>query len=270
MPFFWRGQAHVTNRRRQPVVGSALERLEGRIVMSTATASKVATTTTLQVSQTTAERGQFVPLTATVENAKTGAPVADGVVRFILQGPGHETLGTTRLNKKGQTSLNKGALTRLGQAQIQAMYIPSTTHFATSQSAPEGVTVVPAAVTSFKITSERYRSHNGKPISFTVTALGPNHKPDTNFTGTIEISSPTDNQPVYPPHFYVSLGISAPAPIATGLASIPNAVYTFTPADHGSHTFNSGITFNKGGAEVLMVTQTNNNLIIGKATYGVA
>jgi hypothetical protein len=270
MPFFRRGPAQVTNRKRQPVVGQALERLEGRVVMSTATASKVATITTLHVSTTTAEQGAFVPLTASVENARTGAPVSYGVVRFVLQGSGHEVLGTTRLNKKGQTYFNKGDLERLGVAQITAEYIPTSSHFATSQSAPTGVTVVPATVTSFGITSYLYRGHPGKPISFTVTALGPNHKPVTNFTGTIQISSPTDDQTIYPPHFYASLGISAPTPITTDLAVIPHTTYTFSPADHGSHTFISGITFNKGGAQVLLVTQTNNNTVYGSAKYGIA
>jgi hypothetical protein len=36
------------------------------------------------------------------------------------------------------------------------------------------------------------------------------------------------------------------------------------------HTFVGGITFNKGGAQILMVTQTNNMYVYGKATYGIA
>jgi hypothetical protein len=219
---------------------------------------------------TTAEKGQYVPLTATVENSTTGAPVGAGVVRFVLDGPGNKVLGTTRLNKHGATTFTRGNFTRLGVSLVHAMYIPSSGHYVGSQSAAQGVNVVPATVTSFAITSDLYRSHPGKPVTFTVTALGPNHKPITNYTGVVQISTPTDNQTVYPASFYVNLGLSAPSPVTTDLANIPNPVYQFKPSDHGMHTFVGGITFNKGGAQILMVTQTNNMYVYGKATYGIA
>jgi hypothetical protein len=268
MPFFWRGRGHVTNRGRQRVLGETLERLEGRIVLSATSGAKVLTT--LSVSSTTAEKGQFVPVTATVENARTGAPVVKGTVRFVLVAPSYEVLGNTRINKKGVTNFSKGNLTHLGVNEVQALYLPPSSDHATSRSAPQAVNVVPATVTSFAIVSSKYYANSGKPITFTVTALGPNHKPVTNFIGTIQISSPTDNQTKYSAHFYANLGISAPSPVTTGLADIPVATYTFKPGDHGSHTFTSGITFHKGGAQVLMVTQTDNNSVHGTATYGIS
>ena len=43
----------------------------------------------------------------------------------------------------------------------------------------------------------------------------------------------------------------------------------FTLADHGSHTFVGAVTFGKGGAETLQVTQANNHEVRGKSTFAI-
>jgi hypothetical protein len=67
-----------------------------------------------------------------------------------------------------------------------------------------------------------------------------------DYTGTIELVSPTDHA-----------------------AKFPSKKYTFTSADQGTHEFAGGITFRKGGAEVLKVDQFGNTRISGKATFGI-
>ena len=37
-----------------------------------------------------------------------------------------------------------------------------------------------------------------------------------------------------------------------------------------THHFVGGVTFNKGGAEILKVTQANNAKVFGKATFAIA
>ena len=68
---------------------------------------------------------------------------------------------------------------------------------------------------------------------------------------------------------YASLGIGAPSPDTPGLAKFSPASYTFTPADHGSHTFAGGVTFGKAGAESIQVTQANDSKVQGKATFAI-
>jgi hypothetical protein len=68
----------------------------------------------------------------------------------------------------------------------------------------------------------------------------------TDYTGTIDLFSTTDHA-----------------------AKFLSRTYTFTTADQGSHTFLDGVTFHKGGAQILKVDQATNTRIRGKATFGI-
>ena len=83
-------------------------------------------------------------------------------------------------------------------------------------------------------------------MTFSVTALDRAGQPVTDYAGTIQLYSPTDHA-----------------------AKFPVKKYSFTPADGGTHQFADGITFRKGGAEILKVTQVSNTKILGKATFGI-
>ena len=111
--------------------------------------------------------------------------------------------------------------------------------------------------------------HLGKPLSFTVTALNAQKQPLTNYTGTVVFTSPTDSWTIFPTAVYASLELPPPPPQSTGLATFNPQSYTFTPADHGSHTFVGAVTFGKGGAETLQVTQANNPKVFGKTTFSI-
>jgi hypothetical protein len=232
-------------------------------------AGKIPTATILKASTTSAETAQAVSLTAAVLSAATGKPVVGGHVKFILDSPTQLVLGKVPV-KKGQASITTTKLTRLGPNAVEADYLPSSSQVAGSESARATVNVTPLSVSSFLVTPVVRRGHPGEPLSFTVTALFAGRKPATNYTGTVLVTSPTDSNTVFPAHTYVSLGVSAPSPSTTGLATFQNQVYTFTPADHGTHTFRGGITFGKGGAEVVKVTQINNPKIHGRATFAIS
>ena len=45
--------------------------------------------------------------------------------------------------------------------------------------------------------------------------------------------------------------------------------YTFTPADHGTHTFPAQVEFEKGGAETLKVVQATNPKVSGITTFSI-
>ena len=76
----------------------------------------------------------------------------------------------------------------------------------------------------------------GTAETFTVTALSPNGGTDLNYLGTIDFTS-TDSQAVLPGN------------------------YTFTAANHGTHTFT--VTLKTAGAQAITATDTVNPAIIG-------
>ena len=127
-----------------------------------------------------------------------------------------------------------------------ADFIPANHRAAGSESALATVDVDPLAVKSFLVVPVRPFGHSGEALSFTVTALDAARQPVTDYTGTVLVTSPTDSNTVFPARTYVALGIKPPPPVTMGLATFQNQVYTFTPADHGTHTFINGVTFNKG------------------------
>jgi hypothetical protein len=229
----------------------------------------VPTTTLLKVSPTTIETAQSVTLTSAVLNHDTGKPLTSGRVKFVLDTPAAQVLGKARI-KKGQAVITTSNLTRIGINFVEADFLPDRPHVKASTSGRVMVTVKPLSVTSLLVRPVVVRGHPGEPMSFTVTALLAGKKPATDYTGTVIVTSPTDSNTVLPRHVYTSLGISAPSPLNTGLAAFHHQVYTFTPADHGTHTFTGGVTFGKGGAQEVKVTQLNNARIHGKATFAIS
>jgi hypothetical protein len=242
----------------------------------------IPTTTVLQVSTTSAVASESITLTASVKNANRGVPITSGRVKFVVDSPKRLLLGQVNLNKEGEAGITTGKLTNVGTYQIEADYIPTGTRIGRSVSTAVGVMVNPLMATRFLVTPAVSHGHLGAPLSFTVTALDARGQPVTDYVGTVSFSSPTDSFTIYPHNFYVTLwqntaraegiklaDLEPTAPPTTGLVSFPAQQYTFTPADHGAHTFVGGVTFGKAGAEVLKVTQANNAKVFGKTTFAI-
>jgi hypothetical protein len=267
--------------RRQGLIpsGWVLESLEGRKLLSSvasATAAigssqvQVPTVTVLQTSTTAAESAEDVTFVAVVQNANKKIPLNAGKVKFVLDSPAHSVLAQIRINKSGKAGLTTAKLINTGTYQIEADYVPPSPRFASSQSAPVTITVSARSATSFRVTPEVRHGELDQPLTFTVTALRGRNVVDTDYTGKIELSSPTDSWTVFPRAVYESLKIGAPAPETSGLASFTSQEYTFTPADQGTHTFVRDVTFQKGGAELVKATQANNKKIYGEATISIS
>jgi hypothetical protein len=226
------------------------------------------TVTSLQAVTTRVETGEPITLSASVQNADSS--LADGVVEFVTVAPHPVVLGSVTVGTFGQqVGITTGKLKKVGTYPIEAKYLPDTNRFAESTSAPINVTVTPLTAASFLVKPLVRHGHLGSLLSFAVTALNVKHEPLTNHTGTVVFTSPTDSWTVFPKSVYAGMNLAPPPPQSTGLASFNPQTYTFTPADHGSHTFLAAVTFGKGGAETLQVTQANNAKVFGKTTFSI-
>jgi hypothetical protein len=226
------------------------------------------TSTSLQIVTTRVETGEPITLIATVQNADSS--LADGVVEFVTVGRHPVVLGEVAVGTFGQqVSLTTSKLEKVGNYQIEAKYVPNTNRFAESTSPPITATVTPLTAATFRVRPVVRHGHLGSLLSFAVTALNVRHEPLTNYTGTVAFSSPTDSWTIFPKSVYASMGLSPPPPQSAGLASFNPQTYTFTPADHGSHTFFAAATFGKGGAQILQVTQANNAKVFGTTMFSI-
>jgi len=227
------------------------------------------TVTSLQAATNSIETGESIAFNATVQN--TDSSLANGVVKLVTVSRHPVVLGEVAVGTFGQqVSFATSKLKKAGTYQVEAEYLPNTNPFAESTSIPITVTVTPLTAASFRVTPLVRHGHLGEPLSFSVTAESAQKQPLTNYTGTVVFTSPTDSWTTFPREVYISLSISAPPPQSTGLATFPNLTYTFSPSDHGTHTFVGGITFNKGGAEILKVTQADDAKVFGKTTLAIA
>ncbi len=236
-----------------------MQPLEGRILLSgtgtsgsssapaqvDAPPGQRATITSIQASTNTKLARPSVGLVATVRTVGTNRVVNGGLVRFSVAAPTPEVLGVGHLNPKGQARLSTRQLGGGGTFQVEAQYIPPSQLFATSTDQIK-VEVSPPLVTSFLITAPQYYGSPGTPVTFSVTALDRAGQPVPSYTGTIDMFSPTDHS-----------------------AKFLSKSYTFTTADQGTHQFPDGITFHKGGAEVLKVDQLNNTRVVGQQPFGI-
>jgi hypothetical protein len=246
-------------RRRRAAGGWVVEPLEGRVMLSRAsapsilaapaevasTAGQQRTTTTLQALTQANARRPSVTLTATVAAPGIARPVSTGGVRFSVISPVSEVLGVAHPNVRGSATLKTSRLSRGETYVIEAQYFSPSRAFATS-SAQLDVTVAQSPVSSFRITAPQYFGAPGTPLTFSVTALDRAGQTVTDYTGTVEFLSPTDHSAQFLPH-----------------------TYTFTTADEGTHEFPDGVTFHKGGAEVLKLHQVNNTRIVGSQAFGI-
>jgi hypothetical protein len=227
------------------------------------------TVTTVQTQTNRIETGEAVALQLTVQDANSS--LAGGTVKFTTVSPHTVVLATVAVSAFDEpVSLATDKLQNVGAYQIQAVYTPDSNRFAKSTSAPVTITVTPLTAASFRVTTAVRHEHLNEPVSFEVTALDAQGQPLTNYNGTVVLSSPTDSWTVFPKSVYESLDIGAPSPQSTGLATFSTQDYTFTPADQGTHTFVGGVTFEKGGAEVLEVSQANDAKVQGETTVWIA
>jgi hypothetical protein len=249
----------VDRKRRRAVSDWVVQPLEGRVLLSqaggTATATPTAqvapnpnllrTTTTLQASTQISASRPSVTLVATVNAPGISRPVSSGRVRFSVIAPTPETLGTAYPDTVGRATLKTSRLHRGPIYEVAAQFVSPQGTFASS-SAHLNIEVAPPLVTSFRITAPQYFGAPGTPITYSVTALDRAGHPVTNYTGTIQFFSSTDHS-----------------------AKFLTRTYTFTTADHGTHAFVDGVTFHKGGAELLKVNQLNNTHIVGSQAFGI-
>ena len=226
------------------------------------------TASVLQTTTSVVETGEPVTLSASAMNADSS--LADGNIEFLTVSRHPVELADVPVASFGQqVTIGTGKLQKVGIYHVEAVYEPNSNRFAQSISAPITIAVTPLTAASFRVTPVVNYGKLNKPVSFDVTALNIRGEPVTTYTGTVVLTSPTDSWTTFPPSIYASLHISAPPPQSTGLATYNPQLYTFTPADHGSHTFVNGVTFGKAGAESLQVTQANDPKVHGKAVFAI-
>jgi hypothetical protein len=248
----------VDGKRRRAVSDWVVETLEGRVLLSqagstltTEPASEVASThlvstsTSLQASTLTKGPRTSVTLVATVHTASNLKVVRAGRVRLSVVSPTPEVLGVAHPDRIGQATLTTTNLSLGGTYQVLAQYLSPHGRYATS-SAELTFTVGQPTVTRLLVTAPRFFGSPGTPITFSVTALDRAGQVVTDYTGTIDMFSPTDHSARF----------------------VPNT-YTFTTADQGTHEFPDGVTFHKGGAEVLKVDQISNTQIAATQRIGI-
>jgi hypothetical protein len=251
-------------------LNAAVESLEVRAMLSAgARGASIPTATTLKASPNTIESAQVFSLTATVENSIKKIPINVGKVKFVVESPKPRVLKTADLDSKGEAAIATDKLTKIGTYVVDAKFLPGGNRFGESIAPPVVVTVNPLKAVSFLVTPDRKYGHLNRPLSFTVTALNAEHRPVTDYTGSITLMSPTDSWTILPKQIYAKFAITPPPPQTTGLASFGTKHYTFTPEDHGTHHFIGGVTFGKAGAEILRVVQDDNKKVSGKTTFAI-
>lgn len=215
---------------------------------------------------------QDVTFVATDSNPATGRPIRSGKIEFLIDSPNPVVLGSAKLDRAGRASFTTHALDKVGTYWILARYVePNGTVDPSETAGPTPIKVTPLSVTSFRVVPlGRHFGRIGEPMSFTVTALNAAKLSVTNYTGTIQISSPTDSSTTFSKQFYIAYLLPPPIPWTLGLPSYATQIYQFQPSDHGTHTFTGGITFGKGGAEVVKVAQLNDSKIHGQTVYAIS
>ncbi len=248
----------VHGKRQQAVSRWDVETLEGRVHLSQASpnaiaapASEVASTqlvataTSIQASTQTKGSNTTVTLVGKVHTASKLKVIRSGRVRFSVVAPTPELLGAAHPNRIGEATFTTSKLALGATYELLAQYVSPHGRCAPS-SAELTVTVGQPVASSLLITARQYFGSPGTPVTFSVTALDRAGQPVTDYTGTVNLFSPTDHSAKFAAH-----------------------TYTFTTADHGTHEFADGVTFDKGGAEVLKVNQISNTRIAGSQKFGI-
>lgn len=254
------------------------EPLEPRLVQSAGRAPAVETAVdalapglTIKALTSQAQIHQDVTFLATDSNPATGRPVTKGKVEFLIDSPNPVVLGKSKLNRAGRTAFMTNKLVKVGTYYIEARYVaPGGAVDPGETAGPAAVQVAPLSVTAFRVTPLTREGRIGEPMSFTVTALNSAGLPVANYAGTIQISSPTDSSTTFSKQFYTTNLLPPPIPWTLGLPSYATQVYQFQTSDHGTHTFTGGITFGKGGAEIVRAAQADDAKIHGQAVFSIS
>ncbi len=205
-----------------------------------------ASTLTLSAPSSSSQNGPFtVTVTATdpYGNLATGYV---GTVSFTTSDtgpgvvlPGNYTFGLA--DKGSHTFTNGVTLVTLGN---QTVTVTDTVEPTLTSTATVNVQS-PLSATHLSVSAPTVATA-GAAFSITVTALNANNNTATGYLGTI--------------HFTTS---------DQGAGALVPADYTFTPADHGTHTFTNGVTLVTAGSQTLTATDTSNSTINGAATVSV-
>jgi hypothetical protein len=226
------------------------------------------TVTTLQTSANSIETGEPIGFSVAVQNSNSN--LAGGVVTLATVARHPQVVAQFQVNSFGQVlSVSSFKLEKVGSYKLDAQYTPNSKRFAPSTSAISTVTITPLTAAAFRVTPVVRHGHPGQPRSFEVTAINGKGQPVTNYTGTVVFSSPTDSWTIFPAATYEYLATLAPSNLSPTLAQLSLSSYTFTPADHGSQTFDSAVTFNKGGAQTVKVVQSNDPKVKGIGTFSI-
>jgi hypothetical protein len=214
------------------------------------------------------ETGESIGFNVTVQNSSSS--LAGGALTLFTVGRHPQVLAESQVGAFGQTfGFGVSGLQKVGTYRVEASYTPNTNRFAKTTSAPFAVTVTPLTPARFRVVPLKVSSPPGRPVSFKVIAVDSRGEPVTNYTGTVDISSPTDSVTEFSKKVYEALDSGAPAPVALNSADINVGSYTFTTGDQGSHTFDGAVTFHKGGAETVEVVQDNDPKVVGKGTFAI-
>ena len=151
MPYLARPWSRESRRRAVAVryAPAVLEALEERTMLSGTGASlatsdaMIASKTTMIDSTSTAVTGALVAFTATVENARTGAPITSGKFSFVVESPKKTVLQDVTVNSLGQATIGTKDLTDIANYKIVAQYIPTNSAISASTSAPLTIKVIP-------------------------------------------------------------------------------------------------------------------------------
>ncbi len=251
-----------------------LERLEARIALSaTAEASAIEVREpglAFKVSSANVQIHEDINLMAAM-STKAGRPVVSGQVEFQELGPRSRVLGFAKINKKGEVSFLVHAPATPGTFVVDARYIPPPGHRSLGEtSAPITINVVPLAVSSFRVQPLVRYGKIGEPLGFTVTALNALGQTVTDYTGTIDLTSPTDSASKFSKQFYIGYSLPPPIPWTLGLATFTTTTYQFKSSDQGTHTFYSTVSFGKAGAESVRAQEATNSRVRGEAVFAIA
>ncbi len=237
-------------------------------VTITPTTVNAPTVTSLQAEPNSIETGEAITFTASVQNANSD--IAQGTIELKTVARHPVVLSQVPVSSFGvPVTLTTAALQKVGTYQVEAVYIPGTNRFAESTSPPVAVSVTPLTVASFRVTPVVSHGRLGRPRSFQVIALNAKRQPVTNYTGTVVFTSPTGSWTLLKPSTYVTLGLPIPPANSPILATFNPQTYTFTTDNHGQQTFLNAVTFGKGGAETVKVTQANNPKVFGIGTFAI-
>jgi subtilisin-like proprotein convertase family protein len=218
-------------------------------VTDTAAGGLTGTETGIAVSPAAASRLVVgAPATATAGTAfsvTVTAKDAYGNIATGYTGPIHFTSSDGQAVLPADSTLHNGTGTFTVTLQTAGSESLTVTDSATGNvtGSATGSVVAPVQATRLSLSAPSGTTA-GSPFSITVTALDANGNTVTGYTGTVQLTS------------------------SDGQASLP-ALYTFTAADHGTHTF-SGLVLDTAGTQTVTARDTVSSSITGTGSVAVS